>query len=315
MPHKWECETCGHISSCQRDHNRHLNQKISCGKRKFVCECGDRFKAQKGLNYHKKHVCQGVKVTVETQNKHIEDLKTIIKATGAIGETVNHNITNVNNVNGNNYVVTGDQITNVQNNIIVLPAGKENVDYIKSMLPEELKRQIGMTPDPSTMTNLFKILRVNEEHPENHTLLLPDIDSKTVHQKTASGWAETAFDERIRSLIHHDYELLDRCIKRKDRDESFYWNYLVRDVLRKCGEVDHVGLKPIYDSVRILLHDLTKSLADKFNDGEESSADTRDAGDEELDDLDLQEIDINLKILKLEALKVKKIRSARSVQA
>lgn len=308
------CADCGHVSESKRNHERHINQRIPCSRRKFVCDCGERFLKKKELNRHKNHRCNGPKISIEGQAKHIQSLQTVLAATGALGEHVNINA--LNQINGDhNHIVTGDQITNVQNNIIVLPAGKENVDYIKSMLPEELKRQIGLTPDPSTMTSLFKILRANEEHPENHTLLLPDIDSKTVHQKTASGWAETAFDERIRSLIHHDYELLDSCIKRKDRDESFYWNYLVRDVLRKCGEVDHVGLKPIYDSVRVLLHDLTKTLADKFNDDEESPDASRDAADEELDDLDLQEIDINLKILKLEALKVKKIRSARNAQS
>lgn len=67
MPQKWECDTCGHISSCQKNHDKHLNQKIPCGDRKFVCECGERFKAKKGLNYHKKHVCKGPKIDLQAE--------------------------------------------------------------------------------------------------------------------------------------------------------------------------------------------------------------------------------------------------------
>lgn len=79
MPHKWECETCGHISSCQKNHDKHIHQKIPCGQRNFVCECGERFVAKKGLNHHKKHICKGPKqdlqVELDRANQRCEVLR------------------------------------------------------------------------------------------------------------------------------------------------------------------------------------------------------------------------------------------------
>lgn len=305
MP-EFPCPHCHKLLATKQSLQSHLHKKNPCTVGDFACSgCRAKFLHRNNRDHHQKHDCKGRSSTYADKDKNIEKLKTVLAATSSLGE-IKQLTDTVIQVNGDvGTLVTGDQINHVQNTIIVLPNGSENIGYIRDMALEQLKEHIGLTHDPLTMAKLFNLIRANEAHPENHTMLLPDRDGETIHYKDSEGWKERPFEERVRRMIHADHELLQSLV-RKDWDnyEKFYWDYLVFDIGRKCAELDHTGLKPIYDEIRNSIHELTVNLASKTvaieaEDTEGSDTIPIDDVDREMQLLEIQEIDLQLKKIEL----------------
>lgn len=201
---------------------------------------------------------------MENKDKEIADLKISLAAVRGMGEVISsvsddhtRPIVNVN--------INIGEITNIQNNITVNATGCENINYIRAMSYDGFKREVGLTPHHSTMSRLFKLVRLNDEHPENHNLLLPDRDGDMIHWKSKDGWKQTDYKEKIRSLLHNDIiNVLDTKVRGDKRDDTFYWGYIVHEIMRKCGEIDHLGLKPIYDDIRSPLYEQTMKYVDQY---------------------------------------------------
>lgn len=308
------CQFCGLLFSSHHYLNKHQTKKKACNVGKYACgKCDQRFEDNSNCHRHRK-TCPGRHVTREEKDKEIENYRTVLAATRSLGETSTPDITqhNIENQNAHTIVnVNGDQINNIQNNnnIFVFPAGKENVDYIKAMSLDEIKAKISFEPDPTTIVNLFKHVRLNDDHPENHSVLLPDLDGDVVHYKSADGWKTQPFDDQMRYLIDMDRRVIDSKFKEEDQDKysEFYWQFLVHGILTKCAHIDHAGLKPIYDLLRPLLHELTVKLAAN-NDGaattSETGANVASAPPDEDPDMSPEEVDLQLKIIELEIRKL-----------
>lgn len=265
------CPKCEHVFETKQKLNRHLKKKYPCDQGKCACDkCHKRFRDKGSLSDHKKHRCPGhPPVSVEEKDKQIHGLQTALEALGGMGETaVREADSRPINVNVNINPVFNTDITNIQNNITVNVAGQENIDYIRAMSYDGFKDALGgMNPHHSTMSKLFKLVRINEDHPENHNLLLPDRDGDMVHWKSKDGWKSIDYKEKIRSLLHSDIvNVLDTKVRGPNRDDTFYWGFIIHEILKKCGEIDHVGLKPIYDDIRDPLHDQTMKYVKQFRD-------------------------------------------------
>ena len=291
---KFACPNCDLECRSSQGLQRHLNRKFKCNRKsKYDCQhCHQSFSHRQSRNFHQKS-CNGPKPTIEGQQKRIENLETVISA---IGKPATSGIQN--NITNKNCVINNEQVNNIQNNINVFVAGQENIDYIKAMPFEELKKQIGSNPDPNIIMNFFKLRRINEEHPENHSLLLPAIDSESIHYKDADGWKETSYDEKMRGLLHEDnLDLQSRFSERQQESHySLYWGYLVHDLMTKCTRMDYYGLKPILDGLREPLHTLTAKLA-SANKNVESESESEEI-DEDL--LNEQALDLQKQLLLVE---------------
>lgn len=256
------CNECGIRLATKQALNRHLTKKQKCTDKQFQCEeCKAKFSQRTSLNYHRKHLCKGKQVTTADRDKHIESLQTALAASHGLKTNIEQSSqqTSITDSTFNNCHI-GD-VNNIQININVLPIGQENVDHLKNMSMDQIRKKIGLTPDASTMIELFKLVRLDKEHPENHNLLLTSKDSNKIHYYEADGWKEGCFNERIREALLDDKFRLRDMIGVRNRDDKFYWGYLEHHVGQKINERDHIALKPIIDGIRDPLLESTLKLA------------------------------------------------------
>ncbi len=276
------CDRCHKCFKTKKDLRKHLERQYPCDAGSFKCQkCSQTFANRSSRDRHCRRTCKGPPQTIADLQAELEQCKTVLAATGALGErrdlsgsgspTVN-NIqaceVNQNNVVGGD-VVEGDKITNIHNNtnIFVLPAGQENTDHIQKMSLEELKDRIGLQPNETTMTRLFELVRMDEDHPENHTLLLPDVNGKEVHYKAENGWKVGTYDNRMHAAFGDDSMLLQQKLLSKSRDDSFYKSFLFPEIIQKMANsaMDKSQLKPLSDKMRRGLYELTVKLAEKYS--------------------------------------------------
>lgn len=258
----FKCHHCSLILTSKQMLEKHLAKKNKCYDAPFKCaDCKKTFQRKDSFVNHKQYNCPGPQKSKAEKDQEIEDLKTILAASSALKKDLAESSNNINIAGRDLHI--GD-VNNIQVNINVLPCSEENVEHLRGLDMKQLREKIGLNPSPSTMIELFKLVRLDEDHPENHNLLLASPDSKTVHYFCEGGWKTGTFDERVRFAIDDDKRNLSRWIRERDRDNEFYWGYLVHDVGTKIGHMDDYGLKPIYDGVRAPLHASTMRLAAKY---------------------------------------------------
>lgn len=251
------CDGCGLSLASKQSLERH-KKSSSCTEKKYQCnECKIKFGLRRNLNYHRKHHCKGKQSTNEEREKQIENLKIALAASHGLKTDIEQKKVIHNELN---HCHIGD-VNNIQVNITVLPIGQEKVDHLKNLSLDELRKKFGLKPEASTLVELFKSIRLDADHPENHNLLLTSKDSDKIHYYDTDGWKEGEFDERIRMALLDDKFRLRDFIGFRNWDDKFYWGYLEHHVGQKINEKDHVGLKPIYDGIRGPLLESTLKLA------------------------------------------------------
>ena len=265
------CDKCQRSFTSKKDLERHRKRRYPCDAGLFTCEnCTQTFTQRSSRDHHRRHTCKGSTQTIAGLQAQLEQCKLIIAATGRLGEravegsTSNGQTTNVGTVQGD--VIEGDKITNIYNNIVVLPAGNECTDHIRQMSMEELREKIGLQPNDSTMEKLFALVRLDENHPENHTLLLPDLNGKEIHYKTKTGWEVGDFNNRMHAAFCDDTTLLTKIYPEDQRNDLFYDGFLYHDLLPRIGssKIDDSNLKPLGNKLRPRLHELAVRLAQKY---------------------------------------------------
>ena len=287
------CSKCERIFNTKRGLEKHLKRKYKCDEGNFQCKkCSQCFNNSSNLSQHRK-TCKGRELSVLEKDQEIRNYKTILAATGnqrTPAQATSAGQSNVNNHNGTGDIINGDQINNIQNNtnIIVLPLGSENIDHIRKLSISELQDKIGLKSDPSTMIKLFELIRTDENHPENHTMLLPELNGQTVHCKVDDGWKTDSFNNGMQRAIHHDNSFLIRKLPDNYPDKVFQDGYIMNEIQQKINFCDHAALKKIYDGVREALYDLTMRLARQNNNkSSEESSEINDKCDNAIDDDDL----------------------------
>ncbi len=280
MVSEHNCDKCNASFGSKKDLQKHFNRKYPCNEGKFKCQkCSQTFTKRSSRDHHRRHTCKGVVPTRTDLQVQLDQYKTVLAATGTLGERRPEissgasaskfpaGIVHHNNVVGGD-VVEGDKITNIHNhtNIFVLPARQENTQHLQQMTFEELKEKIGLEPNESTMKKLFKVMRLDENHPENHTLLLPDPNGEEVHYKSENGWKTGSFDNRMLVAFSDDADLLKKIYPKELREDHFYQGFLLRQFVHKIGssEMDKSNLKQLGDEMRPLMHALTVVLAEKY---------------------------------------------------
>ena len=298
-----ECPKCNYIAPCPAKLQNHLNNKKPCNVGKYRCQnCRYRTNDSGNMSRHRK-TCKGPpeksKKCLQQEN---EDLKTIIAATGPqrTNETQVSNITNT--------VIHGDQINNIQNTtVVVMPAFQENISHIKKLSVHELQSMIGFGPDISTHVKFFNMIRTDEAHPENHTMLLPSQDAKNIHYKKEDGWVEGKCDEQLHRALFTDNRTLIQDFARIEKTHpEFYNRHLLQTVNQMINNNDHVSLQPYYAALREELHAFTMSLVRKNADSSTNELETQASEPLNASSSQASVTDID-KLLQLEAMKLKSL--------
>ena len=259
------CEKCDYVCGSPSALLKHLKRKTPCNEGRLRCDgCGHRCDDASNMRKHKK-ICKGAKISIKSKQNEIENYQTILAATGNQRNAIDNSQASTSNHYGD--VICGDQINNIQNNnnnIIVLPACKEDIDHIKQLSPRELMEKIGFNTDISPHLNFFKMVRADETHPENNTMLLPSQDCQTIHYKSEDGWKTGRCEEQLYKAIFTDNRTLIQDFSRIEKSHpNFYNSHLLQTVNQMINNNDTVGLQPYYDAYREALHQLTIRLADK----------------------------------------------------
>ena len=131
---------------------------------------------------------------------------------------------------------------------------------------DRLRDKIGLTTDPSTHIEAFKLVRLDPEHPENHNILLTERDSDRVHwyADKEKGWQEGEFTYQVRNAIFDTNKHIQAMIPWKEREKSeYYWNHLVRGMGEAINHRNDIALKPIFEGIRDPLHKATLRLMNR----------------------------------------------------
>ena len=206
-----------------------------------------------------------------------DNLRTVLAATGnqrngivqSATPTQNNTLIDSHSIThtGQGDIIGRDQINNITNNITVNCAYHENIDHIKKLTVEELRSKIGFLPDLSTHVKLFDLIRTAADHPENHTMLLPALDGKTIHYKTEDGWQSAPYQQRMLEAFVTDNKFLINKIPESKQDQEFYFGYLLGSQFRAQDDY----LKPYYEACRKSLHGNTVRLAESHSDFQRSN--------------------------------------------
>ncbi len=285
------CTKCNKSFSTKTELKRHVDRRFPCDTGKFKCQkCNQTFQNRNGRDHHRKHTCKGPVQTTADLQAQVAQLQTVLAATGALGEhrrqhtigpsttSVQADTVNIQAVSGD-VVIEGDKISNIYNNtnVFVLPMGEEDSEHIKRMSFEELKSEIGLQPNATTMKKLFRLRRLDQNHPENITLLLPDRDGDQLHYKTEKGWETGEFYNIMHAAWCQDSSFLDRIYPDDLRFDAFHGGFLIYQHMQKTSSSPKDrSLKPESDELRPDIFRLTQDLAEKYTPEQSAETNVRD---------------------------------------
>ena len=229
----YKCNNCNYSTNRKSNFLSHINRRSPCVKENlddaslefsdstlskdgkiFKCDkCNKEFSTKWNLKRHlgscnnidngtlKCEICQIEFTSVRSKNKHKRTVACIpIHLQNNINNNVNnitnHNTTTNNNNNHNNTLnITNN---NIQNNIVVNAFGKENYDYL---LDENHRLKKIIENKDAFMQKMITLVHFDKEHPENHNIMMTNMQSKHVHvydgQKFVKALKEQTFDKLI----------------------------------------------------------------------------------------------------------------------
>ena len=204
----------------------HSNKSIDLN----VCQfCNKQLSTKSNLTRH-----------IKTCKKNMNSMKIIEleKKIKNIEESICVNITN----NGNNY--NNSNIYNQTNNIIINNYGSENLSYLT---PEKMMKLI--SPPYSSIKKLNSLIHMNDDHPENHNLVITNLNGQYLHVLKNETWTKCFKKDILSSIVSDSYDKLDDFfIENKDkiplkiirRIELFQDKFEENEKLRKkiCNDVE-----------------------------------------------------------------------------
>lgn len=234
----------------------HLARKIPCNVGKYQCEeCKHRYTSWEARHRHKK-TCKGLQKTTEQLEEEVEQLQQqmttvqshlamVNEASAAAAQQVIHHHQTLN--------------INIENLHIHNSVGKEDTSYLKDMTLKDLK--LHLTKSPSVMQRWCEILRADDEHPENHNVLLLDLNAESAAMCDEGQWKMQDRDTTLFQMACKDATALYSLLARfGDEAREFRFEYLLHDVMAKAASLDKTGLRSIMDAMAEPIVALTKRL-------------------------------------------------------
>lgn len=258
------CPKCGIDFHTPSKLAQHLNRKIPCNSGKYPCrQCPKKFSTWGARHRHEKEACKGPAVSIEDlqeQNAslqqeladkdeaHQQHLAMVNQASAAVvQQIINNNTTN------NNLVI------NIENLHVHNSVGKESVSHLKNLTLSQLGLQLKQ--DPSTFAKWCQILRADDEHPENHNVLLVDMDAKHAAMCDDGKWKMQKREDALLQLVGTDATSLYNMLARfGDEAREFRFEYLLHDIMAKAASLDKTALKPVMTALAEPLVTMTQRL-------------------------------------------------------
>ena len=264
MP-EYACTKCSSLFASPSALKRHMKKKNACDVGRLQCQdCAYRCDDHSNMSKHKK-TCKGKRDSIASVQKELKECRMILAATGNQRRDNQSSSSHVSNNTVSGDIINGDQINIIQNNnIVVLPACKEDIEHIKNLTIEQLKAKIGFNRDVSTHVELFKMIRADETRPENNTMLLPNPVGKTIHYQSEEGWKVGVCDDQLYNALFTDNRTLIQDFAKIEKSYPDYYNgHLLQTVNQMINNNDRMGLQPYFEAYRKALHQLTLKLAEK----------------------------------------------------
>lgn len=254
------CPKCGVDFHSPSKLKAHLARKIPCDVGKYQCEeCKNRYTSWEARHRHKK-TCKGIVKTRDQLEEENVQLRQEVADTKA---TVQNHLAMVNEASAAvaQQVIHHHQTLNIniENLHIHNSVGKEDTSHLKNMTLNDLK--LHLTKSPSVMRRWCEILRADEEHPENHNVLLLDLNDKNAALCDEGQWKMQDRDTTLFQMACKDATALYNLLARfGDEASEFRFEYLLHDVMAKAASLDKIGLKAVTDAIAEPIVALTKRL-------------------------------------------------------
>jgi len=270
--------------------NTDISKSITC---KY---CNNAFSYKSSLIKHEKERCKAKKSyeelellkeklkTLATENEQLKKEMTELKHT----KILNKNVTNYKNTNNkiNNGVINNNTI-----NVQLVQFGNENIDDIdtKEALDVYLKSTGG-----NIISNILKLINLNEKYPENHNICISDLSRELVKIFDGKNFIIKKFKnvkgDILGKLVKNTYKIVDKI----ENDELIKKTPDVKSKMKING----VSLKlidgcPPEEIVRDEAKEKAKMLkceAKKNNNSKKNNNKYSDSDDEEEIEFNLEEL-------------------------
>lgn len=260
----YPCDKCERGFKTKYELERHLNRKTACNEGTFLCpECRIPFRRQKALDAHiELGRCKGKKESsviaeleqeVESLNEKVKQQEHILsltnKASAAAANQININTTNLN------------LTINVETLGATNAMGKECLKHLVNT--DGTKIRPNLAHNPTAFAAWCKLLRADEEHPENHNALLLDKDSELMACCRDGNWTMDNREKILVELLSHDVSRFYDYLGNWEHDtqaKSFRNEYLLHNIMNKTIQRDLKALQPVMDAISEPIVSLTNKF-------------------------------------------------------
>ena len=147
---------------------------------------------------------------------------------------------------------TNNLVINVENLNVHNSAGHEDLSHISKLTFPELQKKLSLPHSPQAVAEWCRMVRTDEDHPENQTALLLDKDATEMACCMNGEWKLDDRKKHMFALLCQDslkmYNSLNKHTHH-DAVNDFRFNYLVHDIMQKIGAMDMVALQPVMDAM------------------------------------------------------------------
>jgi len=206
------------------DFDTNINNENKCDK------CDKCFSSKQALKKHKIHNCKGVHIlqchkclkefkTKQGKYQHLKNVTCIpinphypMTVNNTTNNTTNNNTTNntTNNNINNNTINNDNKIIHNHTHIQINAFGKENYDYL---LDENKRLKNIMQKKDAFMQKIIEAVHFDEEHPENHNILMTNLQSKHVMIHDGTKFIKALKEPTLVQLIQNKRNLINGNIE------------------------------------------------------------------------------------------------------
>jgi len=235
------CKKCNILFATKSSLERHLNKKSKCDTiTDYKCNrCNKYFKQKNNLLQHnEKGICKTGNIDLVINNKNEKAILDIIESKIAIDKKINM-IKLINNtlINDNIIEILNNELpidtkitllstknssttinnttNNTTNNIQFNNFGNENIEYFNENYLKKLINTVSSANKVGAQSVFLKLsneIYLNEQHPENQTIKIDNLNNKFCKIKQNNKWITADKNESLHKIFNRACEIVSMCI-------------------------------------------------------------------------------------------------------